>query len=191
MPEKFISKYAHVTSNLTGLERLLADSNEGFVVRVGILGSLGRKKDERKEYGELKSRGGHKTTDEASDLTNADIGLAHEMGVASRNLPQRSWLRTPLEDHLPGHFEKLGDEVIKDILEKQDKKAYEELSVVCEQIIQMGFATGGYGKWAPLKLSTLEGKHKKFSYFTKEANDSILVDSGQLRKSITSAVVKV
>jgi hypothetical protein len=42
-------------------------------------------------------------------------------------------------------------------------------------LVQQAFATGGFGKWAPLKAATIKRK----------GGAAILIDSAQLRKSIT------
>lgn len=180
MPNVRVGSYATVRKDTTGLDALLATAEEAYVVRVGILGSKAAAKHERKETGELKKSGGHQVGQGQSDLTNADIGLRHEKGVKSEHLPRRSWLVTPLEDKLPEYFQALGDKAIELIVLKKSLKAYEELSVICEQIIQKGFETGGYGKWKPLAKFTIEQK----------GSSRILIDTGQLKKSITSTVVK-
>lgn len=175
-----INKNSKITFNNDPLQNLLISVKENYVVRVGILGSKGTQTHQRKETGELKKGGGHKTGAGASDQSNADIGLEHEKGVKSKNLPRRSWLVNPLEDHISEYFEKLGAEVIKDMLVKQPEPAYNALGVNALQIIQKGFETGGYGKWKPLKAMTIANKK----------SSQILIDTGQLRKSITFQVVK-
>ena len=180
MHEKVIDKYTKVTMNTDGLDKLLAAANEGYFVKVGIIGSKANAEHQRKETGELKKGGGHETGEKKSDVTNAEIGLAHEKGSKSQNLPRRSWLVTPLEDHLPEYFESIGQEAIDLIIAQQNPKNYEMLGVIAEQIIQKGFATGGYGKWKPLAAFTVANK----------GSSAILIDTGQLRKAITHEVVK-
>jgi hypothetical protein len=179
MPEKIIDKQTKVTTNTDGLNSLIQASQEAYVVRVGILGSSAAAQHQRRQTGELKKNGGHKIGENPSDMTNADIGLVHEKGVKSLNIPRRSWLKTPLEDNLPEYFEKIGPEALELIITQQNVKNYETLGVVAEQIIQKGFETGGYGKWAPLKPMTIALKN----------SSAILIDTGQLRKSITHEVV--
>ncbi len=124
--------------------------------------------------------GGHTTSKEKSPVTNADIGAAHEFGVKSRNLPRRSWLKEPLTDHLSEYFKRIGPEAITNAIVNQIESSYVELGIVCEQIILKGFENGGYGKWKALKASTIKAK----------GSSTILVDSAQLKKSVTSVVVK-
>lgn len=174
-----IGKNAFVKTNMTPLNNLLAGIDEKYVVRVGILGNKAHAKN-RLDTGELKKRGGHKVGDTASELTNADIGLRHEKGVKSEHLPRRSWLQNPLEDNLMEYFTKIGSETIKLMVLKQSLSAYQDLGIICEQIIQKGFETGGYGKWKSLSAFTIAQKK----------SSQILIDTGQLRKSVTSQVVK-
>lgn len=169
---------ASVTTDMTGLNNLLAGIDDHYVARVGILGNKAHAKH-RMEAGELKNSGGHKIGSGQSELTNADIGLRHEKGVKSEHLPRRSWLKDPLEDKLPEYFNKLGSEVIYQMVKSQSLKAYQDLGIICEQIIQKGFETGGYGKWKSLSAFTIANK----------GSSQILVDTAQFRKSITSTVV--
>ena len=173
-----IGQSSSVSMDLTGLNNLLAGIDEKLLVKVGILGNKAHAKH-RQDAGELKKSGGHKVGTQASELTNADIGLRHEKGVKAERLPRRSWLVEPLQDHLPDYFKKLGEKAIEQIVKTRAVQAYKELGIICEQIIQKGFETGGYGKWQGLSRMTIALK----------GSSQILVDTGQLRKSVTSEVV--
>lgn len=175
-----IGQSGQVKVDMTGLKNLLAGINERYVVRVGILGSKATEDHQRKTTGARAAGGGHSLGKSKSPITNAEVGLGHEKGIKSQNLPRRSWLQDPLENHLPNYFEKIGSQAIADILVSQPKQAYLELGLICEQIILKGFETDGYGKWKPLKAATIAAK----------GSSRILVDTAQLKKSITSEVVK-
>lgn len=174
-----IGRNGSVKIDRAGLEALINASNAKFVVKIGILGSQASGEHARKKTAEKAKTGGHKKGTEDSPLTNAQIGFAHEKGIKSRNLPRRSWLVTPLEDHLGLYFRKIGAQAITDMLLSQPQKAYEELGAVCEQIIFKGFETGGYGKWKPLKASTIRAK----------GSSAILIDTAQLKNSVTAEVI--
>jgi hypothetical protein len=177
--ETRIGKYSSVKVDLTGLNNLIKSAGSQYVVRVGILGEKPRSAKTSEESDKQKD-----------PPTNAEIGLAHEKGVKSRNLTRRSWLQVPLEDHLPAVFIKEGPKAMTMMLLGQSLQAYEMLKEICEDIVQKGFDTSGYGKWKALELQTLYRKHPRgFSKWTKENNDQILVDTAQLRKSVTSVVV--
>ena len=164
--ETRIGQHASVRVDLTGLNNLIKAADNQYLVRVGILGSKPRSKAKGK--------------DEKKDPpTNAERGLAHEKGVKSRHLPRRSWLQVPLEDHLPEEFVKNGPRARTLILVGQTIKAYQDLQGICERIIQKGFETGGYGKWAPLTEATI----------ARKKSSQILIDTAQLRRSVTSEVV--
>ncbi len=154
-----VGRNIKITFDDTLLKSLIEGINKNLVVRVGVLGVKGR----RQEQG----------------VSNADIGLAHEKGVKSRNLPRRSWLEQPLQDHLKEQFEALGKKAIESMLQAKSEVVYAQLGLVAENVIQRGFETGGYGKWKPLKQSTIRAK----------GSDAILIDTAQLRRSITSEVV--
>ncbi len=177
--ETRIGQHSSVKVDLTGLNNLIKTMDSQHVVRIGILGDKPRSKAKAKEEKEHKD-----------PPTNAEIGLAHEKGVKSRNLPRRSWLQVPLEDHLPEEFIKNGPRVMLMMLAGNALLAYQDLQVICERIVEGAFDTGGYGKWKALELKTLQGKKswKKLSSWDEKNNDQILVDTSQLRRSITSIV---
>jgi len=174
-----IGNSSSVKLDLTGLKSLIKNINSQYTVKVGILGGDATQVHQRKETGALAKGGGHKKGKNDSPTTNAEIGLAHEKGIKSKNLPRRSWLEVPLQDHLNEYFKKLGPEVISNMLVNQPKLAFQHLGLVCEQIILKGFETNGFGKWKALKQSTINAK----------GSDRILVDTAQLKKSVTSEVV--
>lgn len=178
-----IGKTGSVKIDTTLLDNLVHGIDSRLVVRIGILGSKAHRVTKQpgesqaeyrkavKQY--LKSGVG------ADSQTNAVIGLAHEKGVKSRNLPRRSWLQEPLEDRLSKYYVSLGPKVIQKLLMSNPGQAYAELGLVCEIIIQKGFESGGYGKWKPLAASTIRRK----------GSDAILIDTTQLRRSVTSEVI--
>lgn len=180
-PEKFIKRLddgSYYKIDMTGVNKLLALVNEKYQVRIGVIGGgKPRLKRDSFEGQELKTK---KFQSKDENLTNAMIGMMHEKGVKSKKLPRRSWLQTPLEDHLPEHMRKISTKTLANIFRTQPKKAYAELGIVAEAIIQKGFETAGYGKWQPLSPETIE----------KKGSSAVLIDTAQLRKSITSRVVR-
>lgn len=112
--------------------------------------------------------------DGASDkYNNAEIGLVHEKGSKSGSIPRRSFLEVPLTQGLVDKRKSLAkffDESLKagDIM-----VFYVKLGLLSEKVVLKAFSTSGYsGEWSPLK--SREGKP--------------LIDTGQLRKSITHEV---
>ena len=138
--------------------------------------------------------------------TNAEIGMAHEFGDATKRLPARSFLRMPIGTR--------GKEIMaqmKGVLERAieiGNKAYfwEQLGKSAENIVQQAFDTGGFGQWAPLSRKTLMARERIGQIGGKRLQDalrriadqlsgvenshSILVDTGQLRRSVMWRVVK-
>lgn len=112
--------------------------------------------------------------------SNAEVGAAHEFGSPARNLPIRSFLRQPLTDHLEEFLEKSGlfnKDAFKKVLKEQKIIPWlKKIGIVCEQVVAEAFNSGGFGKWAPWK-----GDYQS-------STGNILVDSTQLRDSITSEV---
>jgi phage gpG-like protein len=144
---------------------LKALKSKPVTAKVGILGN----KDARKDGG-----------------SNATIGAAHEFG--SSKLPQRSFLRMPISEHLNKELEKAGgldEEVIKKVIKDKDFHNYvEKMAILAVSIVQQAFDAEGWGKWPALNSNY---KAWKVAY-SKEGNTSsvqILTLTGQLRDSIT------
>lgn len=146
--------------DLTKLTALTKELSQNMVAKVGILGD----KNKRDEPG----------------LTNVEIGARHEFGVISENLPRRSFLMSPL-----GTLRK--DELLKGLTaivnnnighEGRIMVIFKQLGLLGERIVRKAFDTGGYGTWKPLTAYTI----------AKKGSSTILVDSAQLKRSITSKV---
>lgn len=127
--------------------------------RVGILGS----KDARS----------------GSNDSNATVGAIHEFGSSTH--AKRSFLREPLNDNLNDYLEKSGafdEDTLKEVISSGSALSWmKKIALVAEQVIGDAFKTSGFGKWAAWKT---EG----YSSNTGQ----ILVDTNQLRDSITSEV---
>lgn len=111
-----------------------------------------------------------------SDLTNGDIGAVHEFGSMSQHIPQRSFLRMPLTTRLKDNVSSNWGETI---LRQGFNSALRKLGVMGENTVQKAFATGGFGVWPKLKPATIARKR----------SSAILIDTSQLRRSISSRVV--
>ena len=110
--------------------------------------------------------------------TNAGIGAKHEFGDSE--VPRRSFLRVPLADNLFSYIESsksFNKELVDECLEEGTlKPLYLKMGVIAETVILDAFESGGFGKWKPSNM-----KYKK--------NHQTLVETQQLRNSITSEVV--
>lgn len=109
--------------------------------------------------------------------SNASIGAKHEFGSGS--LPVRSFLRMPLTDYLPKYLEESGafdKKALASVVEQGSLKPWvEKIMIVAEEVVLDAFDTGGFGTWQP---SIMEHK----------VNQQTLIETGQLRDSITSEV---
>lgn len=128
-------------------------------VRVGILGSHA-----------------HRTSEDG--VSNATVGAAHEFGTSK--LPERSFLRGPISEHLAKRLEAYGPldkDLITEILKTKSYKPWLKIvGVIAEGIVAEAFGTNGFGKWAPHAPG-----------YTNNTG-MILVDTQQLRNSISSEV---
>lgn len=149
-----------VRGDLRGLQKVIAGLNEGndYAVKVGILSTSRPRKGKE---------------------SNASIGIVHEFGSYSKRIPERSFLRMPLNmksREIIREVQKLGAEMVP---QGNLKGMFKQIGLVAEKVIADAFATGGFGAWAALSQKTINRKK----------SDGILKDSGQLARSITSQVV--
>jgi len=149
-----------------------------YEVHVGILGhKAGRNEIVKTKSGKRKENRGHPSL---NSLTNAELGLIHEKGSLTAKIPPRSFLVKPL---------KMKEDELKKMSAADLNKLFKTGKVMlflkrigksAEKIIQQAFATGGFGMWWSLEASTKARKN----------SSAILIDSGQLRRSISSRVVE-
>lgn len=153
---------SNVEIKLDGLHALIKalKKSEKTFVKVGILGTHAGRADN-------------------SGKTNAEIGVIHEFGGA--HMPQRSFLRVPITEHLNKELEKSGmftQASLQKVISQKSLIPYlEKIGVSAEGIVSDAFKTGGFGKWKPSDMSRKKIKQT-------------LVESQQLRNSISSEVVE-
>jgi hypothetical protein len=173
------SNYVSIKLNTDKLENIKGALEEHFITRVGILGS----KASRMNTVTTKS-GKHRAGKDMATMTNAEIGLVHEKGSTTRHIPRRSFLEMPLilksekllsiRNKIWEIFNYAGEESAARL-----KQAYASLGIAAENIVQSAFASGGFGRWAADKEATIRRK----------GSSAPLIDTAQLRRSITSDVV--
>lgn len=145
--------------NVKGLDQLLkALKATPPVVRIGVLGGGAR----------------------SDGSSNATVGAAHEFGT--HTLPARSFLRVPISENLADRMESAGafdKDVLADVIASGTIRPWmQKVAILAEGIVAEAFDTGGFGKWPALKAKTLGRKKVQ----------QILVETGQLRNSISSEV---
>lgn len=147
------------------LNKFAESISKKHIVKVGILGN----KDNRKEAG----------------LSNATVGLAHEFGTFTgkkEKIPKRSFLRMPLTTKSQSILKYLdNNKTLKLVGEGNFRQVFKNLGIACEKVIQEAFETSGWGSWAPNTRMTVALKKSK----------KPLIDTAQLRRSITSKVEDV
>lgn len=112
--------------------------------------------------------------------SNATIGAAHEFGTGK--LPQRSFLRVPIAQNLSSYLTKYNafdkDNLKKVIDEGKLNSWMAQVGFVAEQIVADAFNSGGFGEWPPWITPNYQNN-----------TGMLLVDTQQLRNSITSRVI--
>ncbi len=162
----------------TGLDKIIKALKDSLPrARVGILGASAIRGNQAAKPG--KSLNAANARPKKIDFTtNAAIGAIHEFG--GKNMPQRSFLRVPIAEHLQKKMENAGafsKEELKEVVKSGSVLPWvKKIAVLAEGIVAEAFATGGYGKWPAHAPG-----------YTNAGN-RLLVDTGQLRDSITSEV---
>lgn len=149
-----------------GLDQLIkAFKGKIPVARVGILG------DSAREVVQVQSKSGSFTSKQGP--TNAEVGAAHEFG-------QRSFLRAPLIENLNNQVKKSGgfdDAALKEVIKTGSIMTWmKKIAVIAENVVGHAFDTGNDGKW------------KQHAPGYTNNTGQILVDSEQLKRSISSEV---
>lgn len=147
--------------NLNELAELKKNMETDYQVEIGLIGEKGSSN--------------HPDT----QSTNAHIGAVHEFGLPSSNIPQRSFLRMPLETKMPEALGVLGKELYESMTAGDIKAWFTNVGLEAEVIINAAFETRGFGSWQPLAEETIERK----------GSDLELIDTGHLARSIQSRVV--
>lgn len=133
-----------------------------FVARIGVLGNK-----DRRTKGVAPS--------------NATIGAVHEYGSPGKNIPQRSFLRMPIETKLQAELDKrkfFTPAMLKKMSEASSlEPLIEKVAIAAVAVVLQAFDTTGFGNWKP---SNMEYKALK----------QTLVETQQLIKSIDHDVVK-
>lgn len=153
----------NIKIDLDQLEEMVDGLSKKYTTRVGILGSDVEK------------------TDEESGLTNSEIGFKNEFGSITENIPARSFLRFPIEHKRKNIITFLNNKkasIQKKIFNGDMESLNTILGIVAEGVIQDAFATHGFGQWKANAPSTI----------AKKGSASPLIDTAELRKSISSEV---
>ena len=127
-------------------------SNRMPTIKVGIMGEKASRADNE-------------------EMNNAEIGAVHEFGSEKRKIPQRSFLRMPLETKLPDAIEKLKTDKNQQVNVKDI--AY-QIGAAANAIIEEAFLTEGFGQWPKTKHLNM--------------GSSTLLDTGKLSQSIAFEV---
>lgn len=162
---------------LDGLENIIGSLTDKKDVRVGIFGN----KENRKEPGPKFNTKAHtrRMTKKTSGLTNADLGAIHEFGSKARGIPARSFLRMPIQHEANNIVKEISRDSVKLLAEGKINELLTRLGIIAENAVQLAFTTRGFNQWTADLMSTIG--HKK--------SGMPLIDTGQLRRSITSKVV--
>lgn len=168
-----------VKHDFSKLDKFVRSLKTDMVVQVGIFGQRNYRADLNKPRVGKSDGGvyhqGHKYPRSAQ--TNADIGFKHEFG---KGVPMRSFLRMPIFQHAEDilfQVKKAG--ALKKLAAGKMIQVLTDLGIACEATVLQSFSSGGWGSWKKNAASTIKRK----------GSASPLIDTGQLRRSISSAVV--
>lgn len=178
-----MAKETKITIDLSKLEGLRRKIKTDLIARVGIMGQEAQKQhyDPINIYDTKTGERSRQAGKSAGGLTNAELGVIHEFGSATRNIPPRSFLRMPIETKGKEIVQLLAGKETRELIKKGELlSVFTLLGIKGEEIVQRAFETKGFGQWPPNKPATVDRK----------GSSAPLIDTGQLRRSITSDVVK-
>jgi hypothetical protein len=142
--------------------------------------------------------GGNKT--KKGDEDNKDVSLpliaaVHEFGSKDMNIPERSFLRMPLQ----GHKDRITENVANNIVGKMEKNdfrgVYNDIGNAAKNVVHKAFATQGDGRWPQRAPISDEGgwmrnpKSGKPFKILKGKPHPLLHDTGMLENSIRFKVI--
>lgn len=121
-------------------------------------------------------------TGQAEALTNAELAAVHEFGAPSVGIPERSFIRGPFDAHREDYTSALGKLLGKAL--EGEKDFAKALGIVGQMMARdmraaITRSSGGYAPFPPNSPATIE----------KKGSSRPLIDSGQLRRAVTSTVV--
>ena len=147
------------------IKQAIDELGKQISVKVGILGSDGSNQVKNDD-------------NELGKITMATLGAIHEFGSTKANIPARSFIRMPLETKFKEELSR--NKWFKQALSELDiTKLNNEVGLTATVVINDAFESGGFGDWAPLKPETIRRK----------GSDGILIDTGDLRRSISYEVM--
>lgn len=146
------------TKDLSSLENLFKNLGKKNVTQVGIFGTKGSRKK--------------------GVSSNADIGVVHEFGSVSKNIPDRSFLRMPIRMKAKKIMKEAGKKFFEMFSKSNKKVFWQNLGIAAEGVIAEAFSTGGFGKWKAIKETTAKRK----------GTTAILTHTAQLKRAIASRV---
>jgi phage gpG-like protein len=153
-----------VSGDFSKLEKLIENLDKNYYVDIGILGESNETLE--------------------GNITLAGIGAVHEFGTdrAGRGnktvIPERSFIREPLETGQEQIESEVNKNFKKNVGEGNIKQIFTDIGIAGEARIQEAFETEGFGEWEPNAESTI----------ARKKSDSPLIDTGAMRRAITSKV---
>lgn len=192
-----MAKETKITVNLAPLNDYRKQLAEGWKAKVGIFGSKAGGNHEggitNAQLGILHEFGGtihHPggtpyTTDSTGKATFIPESEATPSTPRTKphniTIPPRSWLRMPIETKKDVLMKFMGLTHIKKLFEQGH--IYEimlQLGAKASEIINSAFLSGGFGRWAQNKPSTV----------AKKGSSAPLIDTGELRRSVAYDAVQ-
>jgi phage gpG-like protein len=172
-----MAQQTYIKADISELNKIIKDMGHNFYTRVGIIGGNAMKPHmESKKKDSTKKKSKRVASSIESGMTMAEIGAIHEFGSLTNNIPPRSFLRMPIEEKKKDLIRFLSSPTVRAVIAKGDvKRAFKMLGTEAVGIVMDAFRSRGFGRWADNKQQTIDRK----------GSDAPLIDTGELRKSIT------
>lgn len=164
-----------ISINLKPLEKLRGELAKKIEARVGIRANTGAHTLEANQH----TKGKKSAPLGLGSILNVTLGIIHEFGSETKNIPPRSFLRMPMEMKKDVLIQFLQSKAIKKLIEAGNvAMVYKLLGIQGENIVHDAFATGGFGQWRGLEAATV----------ARKGSSAILIDTRQLERAVSSWV---
>lgn len=162
------------------MESIVVFSDKGLKNLDALFGS--------RRYVKVGVLAGQKNQRDDNTQNNATIGAVHEFGSITKKIPKRSFIRNPLTgmSNREEVFEKAVSGFNYGMESGNFVSFWDALGSSLVEKILDAFDQSGPG-WAPLSESTIAARKRRHS--RKGGGEKPLIDTGQLRRSISYKVI--
>lgn len=146
---------------MANLDKIRANVSKKTYIKIGVLGDAMPRTDD-------------------NTVSNPEIAAIQELGSVTNNIPPRSFLRMPVEQNVGAIAQFVSSPtILESVMQGKVVQALTKVGIYAETFVQKAFETRGFGQWKPNSPVTIDRK----------GSSSPLIDTGALRRSVSSEVI--